>query len=315
MKEIICPSCGAHFDIQKEIQKDLQEKVLEKEKELKTLYQREKELEVKNLTKNLKSSIQEELLNEYSKKDQEREFLISNLRKEVVSLKVKLEQGSQQLQGEIQEVNLELFLKNNYRLDDIGPVPKGVNGADLIQKVRSSSGKDLGIILWESKRTKSFSNDWVHKLKKDMREISAHVGVIVSEIMPQKSNEKIMHMDGIWVIHPTMVKGVTDLLRKNIQEVMRAKRFSVESQDKAHLLYDYLTSHQFRHRLESIIDSFTKMKGELEKEKKAYLRNFKMREKEIDLLMENAVEMVGEIQGTIGGKEFSIPSLEISPMD
>ena len=308
---------------------DMAEQLNEKEEQLKKVRDEEIKLrkevrKAKEKEDNLELEVQRKLddaimkgreeghkktLDEYSKKDKEREMLISNLRKELTQMKTKVEQGSQQLQGEVLELELEGLLFELFPGDEVLPVPKGRNGADVEHMVISPAGKECGKILWETKRTKRWNSEWVDKLKKDMLEDGAMLGVIISDVMPD-TKEKIVNMSGVWIANPDLAKGLALVLRQSVLEVGRMRTINKNQDEKAKFLYDYLTSTSFKNRVEKLVDSFVSMKSDLDKEKRVISRTWKLREKQLEVVIETTSSLVGEIQGTLGRNEFVINSLE-----
>ncbi len=312
---------------------DLKEQMEEKEKAIEDIRKQEIELRKKvrvaeDKEKNLELEVQRRLdeaiskgreegqqktLEEFSKKDKEREMLISNLRKELTQMKQKVEQGSQQSQGEVLELEIEELLMDLFPRDNILPVPKGHNGADVDHSIVSSTGKVCGKILWETKRTKRWNNGWIDKLKGDILEASASIGVIISDVLPDE-NEVISNVNGVWVTKPSLAKGLALILRQGVLDVGRMKSINKNQDEKANVLYDYLTSVSFRNRVEKLIESFVSMKSDLDKEKRAVTRLWKAREKQLDLVIETTSCLVGDIQGVVGVNELPIAQLDF-PVD
>ena len=190
------------------------------------------------------------------------------MQKQIEELKRKAEQGSQQLQGEVQELQLEALLRANFPHDTITPVPKGEFGGDAIQLVTTSFGQACGKILWESKRTRNWSDGWLQKLREDQRMAKADAAIIVSQALP-KTIETFGQIDGIWVTSPKCSVALAIAIRHLLIEVTSARKSGEGQQSKMEAMYQYLTGPRFRHRVEAIVEKFGEMQGDLEKERKA----------------------------------------------
>ena len=249
---------------------------------------------------------------EHHLRDREKDKQLEDMRKQIEDLKRKAEQGSQQAQGEVQELALEEILRSNFRFDEIEPVAKGVRGADVLQRVCSSSGKAHGIILWESKRTKAWSDGWAQKLKDDLREAKADFGVIVSSVLP-KGIDHIGQYEGIWVADFPSLVGLGTALRTSIAQLAQARDAMAGKGEKMELIYRYLSGPEFRHRVEAIVEAFVAMKTDLDSEKRAMERTWAKREKQIERVIGNTSGMYGDLQGLIGASLSPIPALEMSP--
>lgn len=229
----------------------------------------------------------------------EKEQTIASMSKQIEELKRKAEQGSQQLQGEVQELELESLLRAKFPLDTIDPVPKGEFGGDVLQRVAGPSGQPCGTILWESKRTKNWSDGWLAKLRDDQRTAKADLSIIVSQALP-KDIETFDVRDGVWIAHPRCIVPVATVLRDLLVQVSTARQLSVGQQTKTELIYQYLTGPRFRQRVEAIVEAFSSMQEDLDKEKKAILKQWAKRETQIDNVMKATVGMYGDLQGIAG---------------
>lgn len=229
----------------------------------------------------------------------EKEQTILSMQKQIEELKRKSEQGSQQLQGEVQELELENLLGSKFPTDSIEPVAKGEYGGDLLQRVHGPFGQACGTILWESKRTKNWSDGWLAKLRDDQRSAKAEIAVIISQALP-KDVETFGLMDGIWVAHPRAALPVAMMLRHTLIEVTSARLSSEGQQTKMELVYQYLTGPRFRHRVEGIVEAFSTMQEDLNKEKKMISRQWAKREEQIAQVMQSTVGMYGDLQGIAG---------------
>ncbi|MBI1954880.1 MAG: DUF2130 domain-containing protein [Acidobacteria bacterium] len=248
-------------------------------------------------------------LEEHHLKDAEKDKKLQDALRMNEELRRKLEQGSQQTQGEVLELQLEEILRANYPMDDIEPVPKGMRGADVIQTVRAKSGALCGSIIWESKRTKAWSDGWITKLKDDQRIARADVAVIVTEVLP-KDLDGFGLRDGIWIAHPRFVLGLATALRVTLSEVAFTKRASASKNETVEAVFQYLTGPEFRQRVEAIVTAFVELKNELDEEKRIAIRRWNKREKQIERVIANTSGMYGDLQGLIGGSMQSIPSLD-----
>jgi len=239
----------------------------------------------------------------------EKEQTIAAMQKQIEELRRKAEQGSQQLQGEVQELELESLLGARFPADMIEPVPKGEYGGDILQRVHNISGQCCGTILWESKRTKSWSDSWLAKLREDQRAAKAEIAIIVSHALP-KEVETFELIDNIWVIHPKAILPVAMMLRHTLVEITSVRQSTEGQQTKMELVYQYLTGPRFRQRVEGIVEAFSTMQEDLDKEKKAITRQWAKREAQIERVMQSTVGMYGDLQG-IAGKTLQ----EISGLD
>ncbi len=276
------------------------------------------ELEIARKINAEKAKIEEEttkrISEEHRMKDLEKDKQISDMRLQIDELKRKAEQGSQQLQGEVQELDLEMLLKENYPTDIIEPVPKGMGGADVIQKVYSKAGIYCGSIVWESKRSKTWSNNWIEKLKDDQRAVSADLAVLISEVLP-KDIKSFDSRDGIWIAEYRAGIPLCTVLREWLIHVERIKTASEGKDEKMEILFKYLTGPQFRQRVEAIIESFKSMQEDLEEEKRISLKRWAKREKYIQRVIANTAGMYGDLQGLIGAPLQNIPALEPGQVD
>lgn len=220
----------------------------------------------------------------------------------------KLEQGSQQTQGEVQEIILEELLKAEFIHDDISPVPKGVNGADVIQTVKTKSGIECGKIIWESKKTKAWSDGWVQKLKDDQRLVKADIAVIVTSTLPD-STQPISQRDGVWVCDIKLAISIATALRQTLESLSREKAMSVGKNEKMEILYTYLTGTEFKQRIEVIVETFSSMKQSLDKERTYFEKSWAEKEKQIQKVIKNTVGIYGDLSGVVQLQK--IESLEL----
>jgi hypothetical protein len=242
-------------------------------------------------------------------KDAEREKKMSDMMRQIEELKLKAEQGSQQTQGEVQELELEKELAALFPGDNIQPVPKGMQGADVIQEVISNKGVLCGSIIWESKRTKGWSDKWIAKLKEDQRAAQADVAVIITQSLP-KDIQHFGPMDGVWVTTYACFYGLAYLIRQKLSEIALTKTLVAGKNEKADIIFNYLTGVGFRQRVEAIVEVFSDMKKELEKEKIVTQRVWAKKEKQLQTVLYNTAGLYGDLQGFIGPSMQTIPALE-----
>ena len=242
----------------------------------------------------------------------EKEEQISSMQRQIEELRRKAEQGSQQLQGEVQELELESLLRSRFPLDLIEPVPKGEFGGDVLQRVLGVSGQPCGTILWESKRTKNWSDGWLAKLRDDQRSANAELALLISNALP-KGVTAFDHVDGIWVAEHRCAIPVAIALRQSLIEIAKVRQAGDGQQTKMELVYEYLTGPRFRHRIEAIVEKFTDMQSDLDKERKATTRLWAKREAQIRGVIESTVGMYGDLQGIAGKALQEIEAL--SPPD
>ena len=240
----------------------------------------------------------------------EKEQTIAGMQRQIEELKRKAEQGSQQLQGEVQELELESLLKAKFPRDTIEPVPKGRSGGDIKQLVFNQLGNLCGTLLWESKRTKNWSDGWLGKLRDDQRTAKADVAVIVSRVLPNGC-EGFDFIEGIWVVEPRCAIPIAIALRQSIVELAGVRQTREGLQTKMGMVYEYLTGPRFRQRVEAIVERFSEMHEDLDKERRAVMRLWAKREEQIRGVIDSTAGMYGDLQG-IGGKAFrEIEGLEI----
>jgi len=229
-------------------------------------------------------------------------------------MKRKQEQGSMQMQGEVLELAIEEWLIAKFPLDTIEEIKKGARGGDCIQIVNTRNQQNCGRIYYESKRTKDFQISWIDKFKADMREKGADIGVLVTEAMP-KELERMGMIDGIWVCTYEEFKGLCYVLRESVVQLSVAVSSQENRGDKMHLLYDFLTSNTFRMQIEAIVEGFSSMKNALESEKRSMQRIWKERDKQIEKVISNTIDMYGSIRGIAGSAVQSVKALELMPTE
>ncbi len=275
---------------QKNLEVEIEKRFLEKRKEIEeSAIKREQEL--------------------FDLKTKEYKLQMEQQQKLIEELKRKSEQGSMQLQGESQEALLEEILKDNFPFDIIEEVGKGVEGADCIQLVRNNSGVVCGRIIYESKRTKAWSNSWIDKLKTDKRTSGSDVAILVSQVFP-KDMDKFGEKDGVWVCNFSEVSSVSYLLRSGIIKVFETQKAQEGKGDKMKMLYDYLTGNEFRGQMEAIVEGFMAMKQSIMKERIQMEKLWKEREKQLEKVLLSTSGMYGSVKGIAGASVSDIPLLD-----
>ena len=279
-----------------------EKEILEKEAEL--------EIKMQRLLQEQRAELVEQIRKQEHEKnnirDTEHQLRVKELEKQLEDqkklaeeMKRKAEQGSMQLQGEVQELILEELLRNAFPFDLVTEVGKGVRGADCVHHVRNQFGQECGRIIYESKRTKEFSPEWIEKLKKDMRGMGVDVAVIVTQCYP-KGMDCFGEKDGVWICSFDEVKAVSYILRDGIVKLFSASKSQENRGDKMHMLYDYLTSSEFSEQWKAIREGFMSMKLSIQKERDAMERLWKSREKQLEKVMLNAAHIRGSIEGISG---------------
>ncbi len=299
-----------------------------KETEEKLKVQRQKELELmkkmqemEDLKNHLEIETQKQLIEErgkilvevktmedarYKLREQEHQMKLKELEKQLADQNRlaeealrKAEQGSMQLQGEVQEIELEHLLRQNFPFDNIQEIGKGVRGADCVMNVRNNLGTECGTIIFESKRTKDFGGDWIDKLKKDMVSKNADLAVIVTQTMP-KDMERFGEKQGIYICNFSEVKSLVSILRQAVIKVFEAKKSQENKGDKMVALYDYLTGTEFFSQWNAIRESFQNFRDSLQKERDDFEKNWKKKQKLLDNIINNSLQISGSIEGISG---------------
>jgi len=244
----------------------------------------------------------------------EKEQTIASMQKQIEDLKRRAEQGSQQLQGEVQELELESLLRAKFPLDTIEPVPKGEHGGDVLQRIHGPLGQICGTILWEAKRTKNWSDGWLVKLREDQRAAKAEIAVLVTHALP-KDMDTFDLVDGVWVTPPRTALPVALALRQMLTEVALARQSTEGQQTKMEMVYQYLTGPRFRQRVQAIVEAFSSMREDLDKEKRAIMKQWAKREEQTDRVLQATVGMYGDLQGIAGKTLQEIEGLEMKALD
>lgn len=242
-----------------------------------------------------------------------RETVIEGLKSKIDELKKRAEQGSQQTQGEAQELVLEEALQDAFPSDVIEEVPKGANGADCLQKVAGPGGLEAGAIIWESKRTKNWSDSWIPKLKEDMERAAAGVAVLVSAVLP-KEVRHFECVDGVWVTDFASAIPLAGALRQGVISVARERRSAEGLESKAGEVYEYVTGTAFRQRVQAMLGTYEEMAEDLRKEQAALSKQWAKRQKQLQKLWTGTAGVVGEIQGIAGRSALEIEAIELKAL-
>jgi hypothetical protein len=310
-----------------QVLKDREGKLAEAQKAQADLIRKQRELDdaMREMDLTIEKKVQESLgaVRDKAKQDAEealklrvleKEEQISSMQRQIEELKRRAEQGSQQLQGEVQELELETILRGRFPCDTIEPVPKGEFGGDVLHRVVGPMNQYCGTILWESKRTKNWSDGWLTKLRDDQRTAKAEFALLISNALPESVTAFDL-IDGIWVSEPRCALPVAIALRQSLIELSAARSAGEGQQTKMELVYQYLTGPRFRHRIEAIVEKFSDMQADLDRERKTMTRLWAKREAQIRGVVESTVGMYGDLQG-IAGKTFQeIDGLDMQLLD
>jgi len=346
---IKCPKCGHEFPaplVSPEIEKKLRDEI-ESEKSLeladlqKTLAEKEnkiedfrkQELEIREEKRKLedqkkdleletqrrideeKGRIEEDtakrLVDEHHLKDLEKDKKISDMERLIEDLKRTSQQGSMQTQGEVAELDLEETLKRLFPTDEISEVKKGELGGDVRQTVKTARGTECGLILWERKRTKVWTEGWVGKLKEDLHRDGANLGAIVTEVLPKDFKKQIGEKSGIWITTSAFVEPLAMLLRKVLYDVAKEKAVKSNKEGKAEEIYDLVTSNEFIGQLERMVGIYQEMRMEISKERAVYERQWSKREMQVTKLINGIAGIYGSMQGIAGSALPQVKNLEL----
>jgi hypothetical protein len=299
------------------------EKIEEQRKEELKLRKKERELEEKaknqeiEMAKKLdvertriRGDVEKKYQEESRLKEVEKDQLISSLKRANEDLTRKLEQGSQQAQGEALEIDVEATLRNTFPMDIVDPIEKGVRGADIHQNVNHENGKLCGSILWECKRQKGWSDNWITKVREDRQRVKADIALIVSDILP-KDVKGFGLVEGVWISNYQNYTGLATALRSGLIRETIARNQQIGKDQKMEVLFKYLTGPEFRNRVEAMMEPFINMKEDLEKEKRAMTTAWARREKQLEKVLENTSGMYGDLQGIMGKSLPEIKTLEL----
>jgi len=283
------------------------ELVLRREKSALEERQKELALEIQRQVDAERQRIEQATAEAYRLREAEWRKKIDDAQKANEDLKRKLEQGSQQLQGEVLELEIEELLASAFPFDGIEPVRKGARGADVIQTVRLRSGTVCGRIVWETKRAENWSNAWVAKLKDDQQAAGGELAVLVSTAFPAGVTELMAMHEGVWLVRPDLVRALAEALRTVLVESQRQKAISAGKGESMEALYNYITSAQFAQKVRAVVDAYEQMRDDLEKEKSAMQRLWKKREGQLERITSNMLGMCGELQGV---SQEALPQLD-----
>ncbi|MEY9161646.1 DUF2130 domain-containing protein [Bradyrhizobium japonicum] len=281
----------------------------EKARELEITIEKRVQASQAELVAKARQNVTDELKSQVSQKDAQ----IDSLGRTVEELKRKLEQGSQQTQGEAFELELESVLRGKFPLDLIEPVAKGETGGDIVHTVNGQIGATAGVILWELKNTKNWSDAWLPKLRDNKRAAKADVALIVSTALP-KGVESFDLIDGVYVAHPRCAVPVALTLRQGLIEIASARTIQAGQQSKADQVYQYLTGSRFKQRIEAIVERFKDMREDIDKERKFMVKAWAKREAQVSAMIESTVGMVGDLHGIMGQAMPEIEAIEDPPM-
>lgn len=315
-------------DKQKELSQELEEKnkrlevfrenELELRRAKRELEEREKELQIEvekridEERKKVQEAVEKRILEDYRLKEKEKEKMIEDLKNALEDARRKAQQGSQQLQGEILELDLEETLRQLFPFDEIAEVGKGIRGADVRHIVKSKLGRTCGKILWEFKNTKAWSDGWIVKLKDDMRSENADVPVIVSAVLPPGTSNGIGIKDGVWMCDIPHITPLAMLVRDKVYEVAKQKFITENWTDKKDALYGYVTGNEFCQQVQAIAEVYHEMQMEIGKERAAFERIWKKREMQVRRLLSATVAVYGSMQGVVGASLPAVKGLELS---
>jgi hypothetical protein len=300
---------------QAERNKTLNDQLLSLTKQLRLMQQKDSEREIEMEKKLLKEreilqrNITEQVTQKITLEKLELQKQLDDTKKALEEAQKKAQQQSQQLQGEVLEQSFEQELFAMFPTDEILPVPKGIEGADIWQKIRNKHGQEAGSILWEMKRTKTWSGSWTGKLRDDIRKVGASTGIIVSNILPDSINTFGFY-ESVWVTSYTYAVGLVSVLRIGLFQVAIAKSAAANKDSKLEMLFSYLTDNTFRHRFEAQVESIVALNADLEAEQRSTIRLWKKREMQIARMKNNLASMYGELQGILGSALPTIPQLE-----
>jgi hypothetical protein len=341
---IICPHCKKPIELTQALTHQIEEELLSEEKEKheeelaemkeklkaaedtelelrkqknkldeeKRTFELDKQRQLDSEREKIRQKTLEEAAESQRLKEKEKDKVIDDLKKSLEEAQRKASQGSQQLQGEVAELDLETTLRNAIPTDVFEPIEKGVLGADIRQIVKSQRGSTCGIILWESKRTKAWSDGWITKLKQDRLNDKANVAVIVSDVLPDEAKTGMGFKDGIWVCSLRLVIPLALLLHKAIEDTARQKFISDNRQTRAERTYEVVTSQEFVQRVDSMIETYNEMLEQITRERNAFEKSWKLREAQVHHLMSGVSGIVGQLQEAAGSALPPIKNLELT---
>jgi hypothetical protein len=257
----------------------------------------------------IRADTRRNVVEEFLLKDREKEKRLADALRQVEELKAKMQQGSQQTQGEVLELELEELLRQEFTDDEITEVKKGQRGADVLQKVNDRRGRLCGTILWEMKNAK-WQETWLSKLRADQREAKAQIAVLVA-VQPPAEVETFLERDGVWIVHRRYARVLALMLRRSLIEIYAERANQAGKDEKMEVLYRYLTSVEFRHRLQAIVEGFSHLWKDVESEKRWFATKWARQEKEIRKIIDSTQGMYGDLQAVTGRSLTAIPALEV----
>ncbi|OGK55057.1 hypothetical protein A3B56_03145 [Candidatus Roizmanbacteria bacterium RIFCSPLOWO2_01_FULL_45_11] len=319
------------YDKNKELAQELEEKTkrletfreqeLQLRKEKRDLEEREKELQLEvekridEERKKVQEAVEKRVFEDYRLKDKEKEKMIEDLKNALEDARRKAVQGSQQMQGEILELDIEDMLRQLFPFDSLEEVGKGIRGADIRHIVKSKFGRYCGMILWEFKNTKAWSDGWIVKLKDDMRNAKADIPVIVSTVLPPGMSNGIGMKDGVWMCDISHITPLALLVRDKVHEVAKQKFINENRGDKKDAVYEYVTGNEFRQQVEAVVEVYQNMMVDIEKERAAFERMWKKREMQVRRLISSTGTIYGSMQGLVGSSMPQVKGLELPELD
>lgn len=272
----------------------------------KKAFELEKQRQIDEAKEKIRQEVAGLMLKDHQHKDAEKDKQLESMRKKIEELQLRANLTSQQMQGEVLELEIEELLKKDFPTDEIIPVEKGINGADIVHKVRDRSGRYCGVIVWESKRTKNWSESWVSKLKEDLMRAKGDVAVLITIALPD-GVKNFGYKDGIYVSSFEAFVSLAYILRKTLIDQQQIKSSVIGKNEKMEMVYNYFLSNEFKQRITAIAEAFSSMKEDLENEKRVFARLWAKREKEIERVINNTAVMHGDLQGLMGS---SLPEVE-----
>lgn len=286
-----------------------QKLILEDEKKS---FELEKQRQLSEQKEEIRKAVLLEASESHRQRDQEKDKKLTDALKQIEELKIKMEQGSQQAQGEVAEINLEENLKHYFPTDLVEAVGKGIRGADVVQTVRTSRGTVCGIILWESKQTRSWVDGWTTKLKDDLRATGANIPVILSSTMPKSITGGLGKYDGVWVAEHKLAISLAEILRQSLIDVAREKHNNNDRGAKSELIYSYLTSDGFIQHVQNIVEVHENLINQINTERRAFEKIWKEREAQAHRMISSTASIYGSIQGLAGSSLPNLPILSLS---
>ena len=274
-------------------------------------FELEKQRQLDQEREKIRQQTAKEILEQQHFKIAEKDKKILDLQKSLEDAQQKISQGSQQTQGEVQEIDLERELKELFPTDVIEEIKKGEKGADIRQIVKTQKGNLCGTILWESKRTKTWKDEFTVKLKEDLRSENANIPIIVTTVMPKESKNEIDNIGGVWICTYPFAMILAELVRQRLVEVAREKFIIKNQGTKAEELYSYIMGHEFRQQIEALVETYMTMKSELDKEQRAFETIWKRREAQIEKMIKSTARVVGSISGKVGSEFPQLKGLDL----